>query len=293
MERNNNFGHPDWDQLHREEKIEWLQKRIDACLASDDEGENDRFLEQCFAELDRLTPELSIPAAHTEARLQKILSSSKRAEARSPRIPFRHPIKHFAAILIACVMLALMTFPTYAIMQEVIRQNPEIGSIADDIRFYASHYGEPLLPLEKQLANKEKKVTQNHPYRITYHSLEDFLKHENFETDFPRNMPEQYRIKYITVNYENEETWTIDFRFYGQLVENYRITRAKYQNSDYGKTSATDFYEINGITVYIFQESLRTGKQIHVAYYTENNIRYYISSSNRDMLNILLEHTFS
>lgn len=292
MKRNENFGHPGWDHLSQNEKIEWLQKRIDECLGSDGRNENDRFLEQCFEELDRLTPELSIPATHTEARLQQILSSSSRSAPRHTPIPTRRPIKRLVAILIACAMLALMTFPTYAIMQEVIRYNPNISDIADDIRFHAVNYGESLLPLEKQLVNKEKRITQNDPYRITYHSLDDFLSNENFEIDYPRSMPEQYRIKYITVHYKNEEAWTIDFRFYGQLVEGYRITRAKYQNSNYGKTSATELYEINGITVYIFQDSDRNGKQLYHAYYTKNNIRYDVSSTNRNMLNILLEHTF-
>ena len=283
-----NFEHPHWDQLSREEKVEWLQKKIAERLASDDE--NDRFLEQCFEELDRLTPELSVPQSHTEAHLQKILSS---AEEQPARTRAHRLFKRIATALIACAMIAVMTPPAHAFMQETIRENPDSNRITADIRLSTVDHGESLLPLEKQLENKAKKVTRNQPYRITYRSLEDFLTHEDFEIDYPGNMPDQYRIKFITVDYKNEENWTIDFRFYGQLVEDYRISRAKYQNSEYGKTEAAEFYEVNGKTVYISKENKHGGEQYYHAYYTENNIRYHICSTNRDMLNILLAQTFS
>ena len=289
-----NFGHPEWDRLTNEEKKNWLHRQIEERIETEyADGEEDVFLASCFEELDRLTDEPALSEEHIEKRLQAVLASHQTVSGTHKSIVSLLP-KRVLTALVACVILIVLTPPAYAAMIETKSksQNPYLQR--GDIRLSVLDWAEVMQTPLKGTASGESYVPQQPHGIYTYHSAEEFLlENKGFDLLYPLDLPEQYRIKYITLNIQNKRSWDISFDFYGLMVERYTIQYAPYQNENYRKGEASEEWTYNGRVVYIIEETKSNGEICYHAYHSKNHFRYHIVTTNKDMLRILVDHTFS
>lgn len=283
------FWCPDWDTLTYSEKMEWLQAQINEQLSGESEtAQDDDLLAQCMEELNRLTPKLMPPQKHTDRALRKILKK----EGTPPRRVIRwRKLLDFALILLVAVMFTgAMIPPSHPIVSADYVYEYEIASNVSeyrirDIRPDAIDYGQDGVLLERQLADKERNQVSKKPYTVTYWSEEEFLANEDFDIIYPNNMPEEYRIKYITVMYEDELNWRIDFAFYGLLIRWYTVVRTPYAQTTLHKNLAIDEYRVEEYPFYI-RESGKTG--YYTAFCTTNTLCYSVTTKNRPMIDVVL-----
>ena len=290
-----NFGHPNWDQLEVQEKKNWLLKRIEYRVETEcADGKEDAFLASCFEELDRLTEEPALSEEHIEKQLQAVLASRQRvSETYKKGIVSLLPKRVFTA-LVACIMLIVLTPPAYAFMIETRMQSQNPYLQCGDIRLSVLDWAEAMQLTLKGNASGESYVPQQPNGVYRYRSMEDFgVENENFDLLYPRDLPDQYRIKYVTLNIQNERNWYVAFDFYGLMVKSYTIQYAPYQNENYRKGEASEEWTYNERIVYIIEETKSNGEIRYHAYHSKNHFRYHIVTTNKDMLRILVDRTFS
>ena len=294
MHEKENFGHPEWDRLTNEEKKNWLHQQIGERIEAEyADGEEDAFLASCFEELDRLTDAPALSEEHIEKRLQAVLASRRTVSETYQNTASRLPKRLFTA-LVACLMLIVLTPPAYAYMIETRMQSQNSYLQRGDIRLSVLDWAEVMQITLKGTESGESYVPQQPHGVYTYHSVEEFLlDNKGFDLLYPLDLPEQYRIKYITLNIQNKRNWYVSFKFYGLMVERYTIQYAPYQNENYRKGEASEEWTYNGRSVYIIEETKSNGEICYHAYHSKNHFRYHIVTTNKDMLRILVDHTFS
>lgn len=290
-----NFGHPNWDQLEVQEKKNWLLKRIEDRVETEcADGKEDAFLASCFEELDRLTEEPALSEEHIEKQLQAVLTSRQRVSETYKKSIVSLLPKRVLTALVACIMLIVLTPPAYAFMIETRMQSQNPYLQRGDIRLSVLDWAEAMQLTLKENASGESYVPQQPNGVYRYRSMEDFgVENENFDLLYPRDLPDQYRIKYVTLNIQNERNWYVAFDFYGLMVKRYTIQYAPYQNENYRKGEASEEWTYNERIVYIIEETKSNGEIRYHAYHSKNHFRYHIVTTNKDMLRILVDRTFS
>lgn len=290
-----NFGHPNWDQLEVQEKKNWLLKRIEDRVETEcADGKEDAFLASCFEELDRLTEEPALSEEHIEKQLQAVLASRQRVSETYKKSIVSLLPKRVLTALVACIMLIVLTPPAYAFMIETRMQSQNPYLQRGDIRLSVLDWAEAMQLTLKGNASGESYVPQQPNGVYRYRSMEDFgVENENFDLLYPRDLPDQYRIKYVTLNIQNERNWYVAFDFYGLMVKSYTIQYAPYQNEYYRKSEASEEWTYNERIVYIIEETKSNGEIRYHAYHSKNHFRYHIVTTNKDMLRILVDRTFS
>lgn len=258
------------------------------------DGKEDAFLASCFEELDRLTEEPALSEEHIEKQLQAVLASRQRvSETHKKSIVSLLP-KRVLTALVACIMLIVLTPPAYAFMIETRMQSQNPYLQRGDIRLSVLDWAEAMQLTLKGNASGESYVPQQPNGVYRYRSMEDFgVENENFDLLYPRDLPDQYRIKYVTLNIQNERNWYVAFDFYGLMVKSYTIQYAPYQNENYRKSEASEEWTYNERIVYIIEETKSNGEIRYHAYHSKNHFRYHIVTTNKDMLRILVDRTFS
>ena len=290
---NERFGHPHWEHLTQDEKIEWLTKKIDELVALDSPSEQeDDLLTRCFAELDRLTASDAVTDKHAEEQLQKIISiasipSSPLAFCRK----LRPALRLTALALIVLSMLGMMIPPASPhgldVPQDYQSDYVARNYTIDDVRIDAIDYGAyTILPFDQ----KESRAP-NEPYTATYWSLEEYLANEDFDIIYPTAMPEKHRIKYIHVDYRDEEHWEVSFSFYGQLICRYSVIREPYPHANLYRNLATDSYTVDDRTFYIREGRKNHLNEYYMADYTTDTLHYSVKTKNREIIDILLKAT--
>ena len=191
-------------------------------------------------------------------------------------------------------MLIVLTPPAYAYMIETRMQSQNSYLQRGDIRLSVLDWAEVMqIPL-KGTASGESYVPQQPHGVYTYRSVEEFLlENKGFDLLHPLDLPEQYRIKYITLNIQSKRNWYVSFDFYGLMVKSYTIQYAPYQNENYRKGEASEEWTYNERIVYIIEETKSNGEIRYPAYHSKNHFRYHIVTTNKDMLRILVDRTFS
>ena len=281
--------------MPREEKIRWLQCKINEQLDPNDKGEkDDDFLARCMEELDRLTPQLTISEEHLEYMLERTRSkASEKQDTEKHR--GRAIIRFLTTLLIVVLMVNTMIPPSYKYALEAgydfSHELPDAERQVVDVRLDTINYGENDVYLARQLADKEVSIANKEPYSITYWSLEEYLKNEDFDIAYPANMPEQYRVKYITVDYKDEEHWNVCFTFYGQLARCYMVTREPYAYINNYKELATEEYTVDDRTFYIRPGKKTNLVEYHLAFYTTDTLTYYVKTKHRALIDIVLNAT--
>ena len=264
-------------------------------MDSNDKNEkDDDFLARCMEELDRLTPQLNISEEHLEYMLERTRSKGSEQPHTAKHLR-RAVLRAITSLLIVILMINAMIPPSYTYALEAgydfsHELQAESRQIAD-IRLDTINYGENDVLLARQLADKEACITNREPYSITYWSLEEYLKNENFDIPYPANMPEKYRVKYIIVDYEDEEHWTVCFTFYGLLAECYMVTRKPYSYTNIHKNLATEEYTVDDRTFYIRPGKKTNLVEYHLAFYTTDTLTYYVKTKHRALIDIVLNAT--
>ena len=294
MDQPKNFKHPYWDKLNEEDKKAWLQAQIEKCLA--EAGEADDFLAACLEELDRMTPELSPSPQSVEAKLQKILSTPKPATS-TPQLPSHVPPvkKHLLTALIACVLLIVLMPPLYANAIGAEFPNPywQITTAHLSGKEMEKEAPIPEQNTAKPSYRKEKYRPKQEIGSYVYRSRDAFFENNpNFDLLYPYGLPEEYRIKYVSLDVLGNHEWSVMFDFYGLLVKKYKIKYSYHNNDNFKKAEANEEWNYGGYTIYYIEETRSNGEIRYHAYHTHNNLRYHIETTNKDMLRILLEHTF-
>lgn len=292
--RSDDFGHPNWERLSREEQIQWLQHKIQEQLDPNSKSEkDDDFLARCMDELDRLTPGLSMSEDHLEYILKKTRLKGEEQPHTGKRR--RAILRLITTLLIAILMINAMIPPSYTYALEAgydfsHELQAEPRQIVD-IRLNTINYGENDVLLARQLADKEERLANMEPYSITYWSLEEYLKNENFDIPYPANMPEQYRVKYITVDYQDEEHWNVCFTFYGWYAECYQVERTPYAYTNIHKNLATEEYTVDDRTFYIRPGRKTNLVEYYLAFHTTDTLVYYVKTRHRALIDIILNAT--
>ena len=297
MDHREHFKHPYWDQLNTEEKKAWLQAQIEKCLT--EAGEEDDFLAACLEELDRMTPELSPSPQSVEMQLQKILSAPKPITIMSsPSICMPQLKKQLISALIACVLLIVLMPPLYAdaIGQEIV--NPYSPITAAHLSGKEMEHAAPIP--QQNTEDTPKAIYRREKYRpkqdigsYVYRSRDAFFENNpNFDLLYPYGLPEQYRIKYVSLDVRGSREYSIFFEFYGLMVKKYEIAFSHHNNDNFKKGEADEVWDIGGYTIYYIEEINSNGDIRYHAYHTHNNLRYHIVTTDPNMLRILLEHTF-
>ena len=223
MESRENFRHPYWEKLNEEEKKAWLQAQIEACLA--EAGEEDDFLAACLEELDRMTPELSPSPQSIEKQLQKILSTPKPTAITLPPIQAPQIKKSLLTALIACVLLIMLMPPAYANAIGLEFNNPYWQITAAHLSGKEMEKDAPIP--EQNTEDTPKAIYRREKYRpkqdigsYVYRSRDAFFENNpNFDLLYPYGLPEQYRIKYVSLNVRGSREYSIFFKFYGLMVK--------------------------------------------------------------------------
>ena len=296
MESRENFRHPYWEKLNEEEKKAWLQAQIEACLA--EAGEEDDFLAACLEELDRMTPELSPSSQSIEKQLQKILSTPKPTAITLPPIHAPQIKKNLLTALIACVLLIMLMPPAYANAIGFEFNNPYWQITAAHLSGKKMEKDAPIPEqsaesIEKPTYRKEKYRPKQEIGSYVYRSRDAFFEaNPNFDLLYPYGLPEEYRIKYVILDIPGNHEWRVMFDFYGLMVKTYAIRYSYHNNDNFKKAEANEEWNYGGYIIYYIEETRSNGEIRYHAYHTHNNLRYHIETTNKDMLRILLEHTF-